>query len=817
MPAYRSKTFSFTLRLVRVSLSYLVLLVPMCMHAQQQSATCTDWTNVTSWGGTITVSGSGGFPDRDGGSISIQENATIAFKTDQRDGGCDPGAPPISFAWTASSSKTTYSVDIHDADTMAFCGVFQLGFDEFEPEHADITNGSAGIEGTAQLDLTFSDQTKGTYIVAFAPHVNNVLFSTDGNGQDCKPASFTESLSWGPVTQSGSLFSDPVPLPSVVSPLTGNITLQAPGGVFGAISGSTATWTISWNLTPNPPNPDLVITIPEYDTWRPAGGRTETDTGFDPDTNSTGLEIKAALKDKDTGADLIPDKFTFLLASVSHEPGVAMNWPSAASDNPAADMSFDARFNPSPATVEDDGATLVFDKPEGAGALAFLSPHDWGGWATLNVTAMVAGRTVQGHLEGQTDTDILLPKRQPNSFVADSWKRAHGIALDTPDNDDTEDDPHGENGTGDGFTLYEEYRGFYMGCSNNSALPQPEGSAGASCQHAEGDPSTKDFFVVNLIQEPAIEGVELFGFGSGLNVHHRGLNLDEVGPQGGPSYRVINLNHSIGPHEVDQHAVVLDWGPPGLAASHTSGFGVSCPSITGQCGALPKHADRLEIAPALGKPPFGNQPFAENSYSVLATDVAHELTHSVDGYHHGDQIDHTELWSWDPIADQVVLNLPDGSTSPIHVTTEDQLSGGLLVFVPPAVLGLVDEDEKGNPIPSLPQATRVANRICNGQVVTHGESSGDVLDFMRYESSQAYIPAGGFSSDIRVLASDVTTGVDLTDHPGGTGVNDPNRKPISRYGDADTDHRRGDDRLQVDVNDSHSEIIRGEFSCPSGH
>lgn len=77
MPAYRSKTFSFILRLVRVSLSYLVLLVPMCMHAQQQSATCTDWTNVTSWGGTITVSGSGGFPDRDGGSISIQENATI--------------------------------------------------------------------------------------------------------------------------------------------------------------------------------------------------------------------------------------------------------------------------------------------------------------------------------------------------------------------------------------------------------------------------------------------------------------------------------------------------------------------------------------------------------------------------------------------------------------------------------------------------------------------------------------------------------------------------------------------------------------------
>src|SRR4029077_13386260 len=98
-------------------------------------------------------------------------------------------------------------------------------------------------------------------------------------------------------------------------------------------------------------------------------------------------------------------------------------------------------------------------------------------------------------------------------------------------------------------------------------------------------------------------------------------------------------------------------------------------------------------------------------------------------------------------------------------------------------------------------------------VVLAGESSGDVLDFMRYNDTFGYMPKG--RPAVRVAARDTSgSGVDLTDHPGGTGVNDPNRIPISRFGDADVARQRGNDRSQVDVNDSHSEILRGSPGCP---
>src|SRR5205814_10700028 len=96
---------------------------------------------------------------------------------------------------------------------------------------------------------------------------------------------------------------------------------------------------------------------------------------------------------------------------------------------------------------------------------AFLSPHDWGAWGTLHVKATVNGSDLQGHLAADANaTDIFLPKRQSNSLIADSWKTANAIPLDTPDTDDSEDHPKGNGQQGDGFTLYEEYRGFYMGC-----------------------------------------------------------------------------------------------------------------------------------------------------------------------------------------------------------------------------------------------------------------------------------------------------------------------------------------------------------------
>ena len=97
---------------------------------------------------------------------------------------------------------------------------------------------------------------------------------------------------------------------------------------------------------------------------------------------------------------------------------------------------------------------------------------------------------------------VNLPKgRKDGDWVAMSWRKEHAVA-EVPDDDDSEDDPKVDGSKGDGFTLYEEYRGFV---ENGKRI--------------EGDPKKKDFFVQNLIGGTANAGIGLFTKLSQLNVH----------------------------------------------------------------------------------------------------------------------------------------------------------------------------------------------------------------------------------------------------------------------------------------------------------
>ena len=651
---------------------------------------------------------------------------------------------------------------------------------------------------------------------------------------------------WGTVNIPNMLDPPTPPQPPVAFPasgiiLSGTTAFDSPpyeSLVEIPSPGEIVHWTIKWTFVPNPEALDLAVTIPKYLSWRPSGGKDENDLAIVPGVLPNTLFMSAQLVDKNTQqpTDFGPDQVTFALVEVSHEPGVAMNWPAKANlkNPPPPDMSF-ASFDPNIPTADINPGFML--NADGTQADFFpsdpsvsnpsvdidLLPYDWGGWATLNVTAMIGGNAIKGHLVvpglpvDPNETNILLPNRQPNSFIPDQWKAAHNsIAL--PDNDDSESNPNGANGPGDGLTHYEEYRGFYLGpgCGKPRVPIVPEGTPGARCVHAEGDPTMKDFFVVNQIKDSAIEGILLFQFGSGLNVHYRGLTLNEIGvkdPNDKTAYRAINFNHSAAPHSVNEHAVILDWGSIADAGTGSGTVGTNddpCNIPSNQCGVLPKHADHIEIDPTL----LGSRITNGNVDTQLTVHVAHELSHTVDVWHHGDGIDHDEEWSFDPSTGQIMAQemAPDdgpplGTPIAISVFTEDQLSQSVAVGLTPFQLNLIDPNT-GQPTP--PKRFTVGNLACNGAVMLGGESSGDVLDYMRYDNTWAYIPK---LPDVRVLAYDGKFGVDLTDHPGGTGLNDPNRKPRPRYGDANPNspYLRGNNRSQVDVNDSHSEVQRGEF------
>ena len=591
-------------------------------------------------------------------------------------------------------------------------------------------------------------------------------------------------------------------------------------------------WTITWSMTPTPANLGVVVTIPTYNSWRPTGGRTEKEIGTSFPSNSPNvLAIQAQLVDMDTGMPsyLIPDKVTFTLADVSREPGVAMNWPEQAAATTDPDMTFDCALNLSPGETtikvdstdcfkdfETTGTQLEFDPDYNfTPVVATLSPHDWGGWATLNVSAMVAGVAYQGSLASNPhNANILLPERQPNSFIADTWKNANGIPLNTHDDSDGEIDL---TSVGDGLTLYEEYRGFYMGCFDNpSAYPQPEATRGALCQHVEGDPKRKDLFIANLASADA--GIMQFQVDTNIKVHFRGLSLSELGgnEHDGAYERVINFNHSQGAHEVDQHALVIDMGTlQGTSAA------INTPSVVSSCPSPFMIEQLLDCRPGLPKEIqsvtmgrfFEVQDLDATNTSWVQT-VTHELGHAADVYHHGD-IDHLEFWTTVDGGGYAVQTLDAnenaaGAPIPIHVLAEDVDPNSPFVELPLTLSPPSEKnpkDSQGHAIPGF--FVYVGNAVCGNTVVMNGQHSGDVYSAMRYTNAHAYIPSG--FPNIRYWVNEENLGYELTDHPGGTGVNAPGTLPRVRYGDAYSG--RGNDASDIDINDSHTAVLKPAQVC----
>jgi hypothetical protein len=808
---------------VAVLLAGGCFLFPQESKAQQQpSATCEDWTAVQSWSGTITVSGSGQHSEN-GNTYTTSESATITFKTTTTPSACDPFLLNQTFTWLAQSPQVTSSVTIHDKATTPCTG--SDGKTYTQTTSYDVDNGTATLTN-ADLAMIFTSATNGGYGLSWGEYVDAVKITVAPSGA-CGGATYTaNNVPWGPLGSASATaigyFPNPVPLPSTVSTLTCTPTPSFTGASF--VTGGNADWAIGCNLTPAFAYDVLVTAVTaDYPSWRPMGAADEIAIG-----NLLGLQARIVYKGTtQTAVGVNPDQWMFTLKDYSSEPGVALNWPPKKQlMNPSPpDLDFNLAVNmalnpgiviPPPGTTAQIPLTAA-----NAGSLSSvelsIESHDWGAWATLNVTTTVAGQPILGHLtlpNGQNVTDILLPFRQPGSHIANSWKDAHKVPLDRADYDDSETNPTGDGQPGDGLTLYEEYRGFYMECS------QPAG-----CQHVEGDPNTKDLFIVQLI--PADAGIELLKAASGLNVHYRGLTLTEVGqqdPSNPGSYRVINFNHAQGAHEVDQHAIVIDWGTEAGISGAANIDTFACGNGAPTCPALPKHIDHIDIDPKFRN--LANAGSVQRDFFTQYTStVAHEIAHSLDIYHHGDIVDHMEFWSIDPTTGVVSSqplspqNTLTGGSAKIVVLAEDQdPSSPNAAKFQVSSLNL-DKALLGNPLdlngrPLAGRPVYVGNVVCtDGTFKMNGEHSGDQASFMRYDQAEAYIPEG-FPTVRFWTGGHEDPGSELTDHPVGTGVNDPRRIPRPRYGDADVTLRRGNDRSQLDVNDNNKEVFRPIFTCP---
>jgi hypothetical protein len=700
--------------------------------------------------------------------------------------------------------------------------------------HYDVSNGSSST-GNVGLQMDFG-QAPPTYSVGFGEIVDNVVRSSPGN-----PACNAQSYSitdpqdpWGPGLLLGpGAPPTTTPLPANVSPLIGSATFGSYDGTFGA--GSNATWTISWSFAPVF-DADVVVTIPNYDTWRPTAGRNETEIAGDL------LTVQAKLVQKSTGqpaVGVIPDKWSFSLTKFSNEPGVAMNWPPVKDRvdplQSPPDITFNkqinATTNPNLKISNNDTLAEILNPsqtPSPQNGEVILVPFDWGGWATLNVTATVFGVPIKGHLQlasGQNVTDILLPKRQPSSHIADVWKTQNNIPLSTPDSDDSETDPDGLPGcVGDGLTLYEEYRGFME-----------------NAKHIEGDPHKKDFFIQNLIGADAEPGIAMFTRLTQLNVHKDiqkaemdGLHTDTLPPH--PGTRLINFNHGQGAHVVDQHGVyirecrfkadgsVLLGGDTGFSVTGVHGR----PGITNEICMQPRDAvGRLSLN---SLDTHSGKITAEDAFIQYDVGVAHELLHSVGVDHHGDGDTQSEWFTLivpgDPrnttgqpllqVKGQNVQVLPEQGNGDLASAYWARLRAALAqcqAFLAnltvqrdfPLVISVCQNSIQHFFDPSPIYDIYRSLRLYIGN--PHAEHSGDDRCVMRYFFADVYpslAPLVGTPLYYVVTPGTEPVGAMLCNSPTGNrgGVNDPNRNlptghPQPRYFDAS----RGDCQHQVCVND----------------
>lgn len=737
----------------------------------QQPGACQPWINQASWNGTITLEGDGEVVLADGSTVKVHESATVNFTTDNPPGdGCFDNQP---LNWIAGvNGIKSYSVNLNDETDVPCLNVAGMTINKYQ-----VTNGT--YDENAELVI---DPFAGTYQLTMTPAANGVVAtSTDCQGSPLPPST-RSSWIYGP---NKPYMVSGIPLPTTGLTLSGSVSYPSPVSVLENFNDPPITWTVTWNLTPVPKNLDLVVTIPNYPTWRPAGGKTEKDIGTDPVSGLSVLELDAQFIDKDTGlpSTVPPDKITFSLADVSHEPGVSMNWPDKNTATKDADLAFDDVHNPT-ATLGANGTKADFVPLNSSPVAAFVSPHDWGAWATLNVTATFDGKTYQGHLKGEATTNVLLPKRQTDSHVADTWKTKHNVPLSTPDTEDAEADPVSYPGcVGDGLTVYEEYRGFM----ENS-------------KHIEGDISAKDFFIQNLIGGNAEPGIAQFTELTGLIVH-KDIQKDEMEGVNGATLgdRLINFNHAQGAHVTEQHGVLIGTcngtnggdtyirtnngqtlhGRPGL----TNGICMQGRNSPGTLNPGETHRGTISTSDAASQFDLG---------------VAHEFLHSVGVSHHGETDDGSHLFTLlgpdDPRnTKKVPAFLLDGAIVSLldEVTLADRASAMWDRLADILVKNCGSVDALYGPAAFSTGCATVVNHGLREYInlvlyIGHPQAqhSGDDHCVMRYFFANAYPKTGDTSIYYISKSGTEPKGDGLCISPTGTGINSSSHQPQSRYSDA---------------------------------
>lgn len=376
----------------------------------------------------------------------------------------------------------------------------------------------------------------------------------------------------------------------------------------------------------------------------------ETDPNWLPDARNGLLKFTARLyayvNDEWVPAkkDSQKKKLVFSLTEVSKEKGVCMNYPKNANTNP--DLFFACACtqcykNQDPKMT---GFNLDEDQTSGAACVETITSagdnpkhkhhyqkattkeavleatvvvrcEDFGAYGVMTVTADGTEATNRGDGDKPANK-VTIPVDENGNHIADQTPQdkdefGNGAKASA----DEDGIPDGDGYAGDGFTAYEEYRGFII---------SPEGTGG-KLMHVRTDTFTKDLFIYN----PDGLDISLFRRASGLDVYllpdpdlfNGAAPNSDSSPTG--ETQVVNFNRGYATGGA-QHGLrlVKDTSDPSL-------FGVS----RGDGPGTPKVVNRVCVN-------TNNTRKQGQPVNRERRTVAHELGHSIGIWHHGETDQH---------------------------------------------------------------------------------------------------------------------------------------------------------------------------------
>jgi len=628
-------------------------------------------------------------------------------------------------------------------------------------------------------------------------------------------------------TVEGSVFTGKAIAGAGILQATNNQEFKDPDGTNG--------WAKNGRITVLPEWEDVkvIVTIEAFDDdnpipfdqWRPRGSIKQ------PGMPGNHLTISAELRPQNMNKNApLPEVklFRFELLDTSREPGVAMNWPRGAK-NRDKDPDLRLIIDPSsPGPLGKDAQSLEVSNPqknaEGRpNAKARIDSFDFGGRTELRVTAELKnGRKIVGELEdaGLSYNEIRIPKRNHGEWVADVWKIDNRV-TDLADDSDDESEPEGDKDNGDGLTLYEEYRGF--------AAKRMKG------KRVEGDPKRKDLFILNLIGSDAWDGIHMFEEASGLRVVHRMVEPEILAKD-----RVINRNYDKAPYRKnekgkhnDQHALVLKTLTPKQMGHHGAEVRPLKENQPGK-GLRPKTVFIVALPARHDPTALVNKPFNLSPEDVAIRyprTIVHEVLHAVGVGHHGD-IDYFSDFTYMPKTYKgndsgeaffYMREFQSGTNTPTRrawvKVLEEKTGENWGDRIGPAFDDILERlTARKVTAENLPAGTTFKDLDQQAQWellwklpnfywkvgAEHGQHSGNEQCPMRYTYAMVYKARGalarGDETYYLVPQKSEDIGVVICESDKGTGVNGPNHKPQSRYGDAT--FGVGKCKKQICVNDA---------------